>query len=253
VSLVLLLFAQKEASPMPTQPPAAYVFFDVDGTLISIKSMFSFHDYFVLQWGTAAEVDRRHRHQKFQDRMAGLHKAGAPREALNTAYYEFFCGLCPQDVATSARAWFAETSATTPCLYLPATCARLALHRSEGVEPVFVSGSLPEILAPLADALGVNHILATDLELVDGRYSGRIRPPQTIGAGKAEAIQRFLSEHGVDSRQCLAYGDDRSDQPMLEAVGHPRVVAGDPVLEALAAQRGWPVLAPHDEDSCQRA
>jgi phosphoserine phosphatase len=101
------------------------------------------------------------------------------------------------------------------------------------------------LLSPIAARLGVRHILATIMEVVDGSYTGRIFPPQTIGRGKAEAIAGFLERAGVSPSCCHAYGDDISDLPMLSAVGWPVVVRGDNrALEELALNRGWPVLSP---------
>ncbi|MEM7309008.1 MAG: HAD-IB family hydrolase, partial [Planctomycetota bacterium] len=114
--------------------------------------------------------------------------------------------------------------------------------RRRGVEPVLVSGSSREILRPIARRLGVDHVLATRVEVRAGIYTGRILPPQTIGAGKLRAAQAFLERTGANAGRCYAFGDHLSDLPLLEAVGHPRVVAGDPRLERQAHRRGWPVV-----------
>ena len=50
----------------------------------------------------------------------------------------------------------------------------------------------------------------------------------------------FLAQHEVTGTECAAMGDDGSDIPMLESVGHPIAVVGDPVLNAEATRRGWP-------------
>jgi HAD superfamily phosphoserine phosphatase-like hydrolase len=105
-----------------------------------------------------------------------------------------------------------------------------------------VSGSFPAVLTHLARRLGVRHLLATTLEVADGRYTGKILAPQTIGAGKALAIKQFLAGNGGHAEMCHAYGDDLSDLPMLEGVGHPTVVRGDPALEAHAKAMGWRIL-----------
>jgi phosphoserine phosphatase len=68
----------------------------------------------------------------------------------------------------------------------------------------------------------------------DGRYTGEVVRPM-IGEGKREAVLALLRDHpgGVDPRECYAYGDHPSDLPMLECVGNPRVVGGNPDLLSL--------------------
>jgi phosphoserine phosphatase len=83
------------------------------------------------------------------------------------------------------------------------------------------------------------------MEVVDGHYTGVIHPPQTIGQGKADAVRDFLAKMGYAAADCHAYGDDISDLPMLDAVGHPVVVAGGRGLATHAASVGWPVLSPN--------
>jgi phosphoserine phosphatase len=63
-----------------------------------------------------------------------------------------------------------------------------------------------------------------------------------IGQGKAEAVRDFLATHGARAEECFAYGDHITDLSMLEAVGHPVAVIGDPKLAQHAQQRRWETL-----------
>lgn len=103
--------------------------------------------------------------------------------------------------------------------------------------------SLQEILKPLADKLGVRHVLAANLERVDSVFSGWLIGHQTIGNGKRRAVEAFLQQHGVDSNECFGYGDHLSDLSLLESIDHPRVIEGDMHLEAIAHKRSWLILA----------
>jgi HAD superfamily hydrolase (TIGR01490 family) len=216
-----------------------YAFFDVDQTLISIKSMFSFQDF----WFAATGDDEGR--EAFWQEMTGLRAAKASRETLNRRYYAHFAGRSVDAVADLANAWFNRLAVTTEGLFHPPVVAALFRHQEHNQDPVLVSGSFPALLSPIAARLGVHHILATSMEVSNGLYTGGILPPQTIGQGKALAIERFLDRAGSPAAGCYAYGDDISDLPMLNAVGCPVVVRGDSVeLEALAARRGWPVISP---------
>ncbi|HXP95311.1 MAG TPA: HAD-IB family hydrolase [Telmatospirillum sp.] len=224
---------------MSISPVRAFAFFDVDETLISIKSMVSFQDYWFIATG-----DDEARASFWRD-MARLRDGKASRETLNRCYYASFAGRAVGAVADLAVAWFNEMSATTRDLFHPSVVAALFRHQDIGQEAVLVSGSFPALLSPIAARLGVRHILASDMEVADGCYTGRILPPQTIGLGKAEAMTAFLQRAGVSPSRCHAYGDDISDLPMLGAVGWPVVVREDDAeMVAVARSRGWPVLSP---------
>ena len=83
--------------------------------------------------------------------------------------------------------WYSEVR-SSPGFFIQSTLDQLLSHQVNGVLPVFVSGSSQEILAPLADELGVHYVLANKLEIVRNRYTGEIIPPQTIGIGKRDVI-----------------------------------------------------------------
>lgn len=214
----------------------SYAFFDVDETLIADITMASFQAYWYRSTG---ERDVR---QGFEREMADLQRQGAPREFVHRRYYAYFAGREVARVAQCAADWFVDLERRRPDLYHDAVVAELRRHQAVGCEAVLVSGSFPALLTHLAARLGVRHLLATALEIIDGRYTGRVLDPQTVGEGKARAIAEFLARHGGRADHCHAYGDHWSDLPMLESVGHPNVVRGDPVLEIHAEMAGWRIL-----------
>ncbi len=224
---------------MPHATSERYAFFDVDDTLIAVKSMFSFQDFWYDRVGDAAG------RAAFEEEMTRLRGEDAPWELLNRRYYAHFAGRAVTEVEDAGEAWFQHLETTVPGLFHAPIVAELRRHQVAGEEPVFVSGSFPALLAPVADRLGVHHTLSTTMEIAAGRYTGGILPPQTIGAGKATAVRNFLDQRGVPAAECFAYGDDISDLPMLALVGHPRVVSGGRGLAAHAATVGWPILSPH--------
>lgn len=215
-----------------------YAFFDVDDTLISVKSMLSFQDFWYHTRGER-EAEKLYR----SDLQAHMHEE-ACWSFLNRLYYRHFAGRQVAEVAAMGERWYALMKQHTPAFFHRPVVDALRAHQARGEEPVFVSGSFPALLEPLARELGVKHILATRMEIRDGTYTGEILPPQTIGQGKAEAIGQFLRSRATPAGGCYAYGDDWSDLPMLRAVGRPVIVAGGRKLESLARHEGWPVLQP---------
>ncbi|MDE2000190.1 MAG: HAD-IB family hydrolase [Burkholderiales bacterium] len=227
----------------------AYAFFDVDGTLIKGKSMFDFHDFW---YQNGAEASSRHEHEDISAILSSLAVSGASRALINRRYYEFFAGRSVSNVTACAKAW-AEQALEKPDFLVHKVVQRLSALRQDGVEPVFVSGSFVELLSPIAKALDVKYVLATRLVNDGKKYNGRITMPQTIGTGKAQAMHAFLADQDADGRDCWAFGDDISDVPMLELVGHPTAVIGDQELAMIAAIRDWPTikLTGPQEQACE--
>ena len=216
-----------------------YAFFDVDETLIGIKSMFSFRDFY-LRWTFGVEqgaAAQKHAQTQVQEQVV----RGLERTEINRLFWESFRGFEQTDVQQAAYAWHQQVR-QKPGYFIQQAVAALRQHQQEGTEPVFVSGSCIDILMPLATELGVKTLLTNRLEVEQGRFTGKLLPPQTIGAGKRQAMVDFLEESDALACDCYAYGDHLSDLPLLETVGHPRVVAGNTDLVSVARHRGWPVL-----------
>jgi HAD superfamily hydrolase (TIGR01490 family) len=114
-------------------------------------------------------------------------------------------------------------------------------HKSHGREVVIVSSSGEEVVGPIGEMVGADHVIATRMVVSDGRYTGEIEF-YAYGANKASAIAEHARRMGYDLDACYAYSDSATDLPMLEIVGHPTVVNPDRALRRLALQRGWPVL-----------
>jgi HAD superfamily hydrolase (TIGR01490 family) len=117
-------------------------------------------------------------------------------------------------------------------------------HHGAGRDVVLVSTSGAEVVGPIGELLGADHVIATQMEILDGRYTGEIAW-YIYGSTKADAIRQLAEEAGYDLAGSFAYSDSATDLPMLEAVGHPIAVNPDRALRRAAAARGWPVLDFH--------
>ena len=115
-------------------------------------------------------------------------------------------------------------------------------HRHAGRATYIVSASPVELVDPLAAALGMTGGIGTVSEIVDGEYTGNLAGPFCYGDGKVEAMRDLARWEGLDLGQCYAYSDSVSDLPMLRAVGHPVAVNPDSKLERIAHRHGWPIV-----------
>lgn len=124
------------------------------------------------------------------------------------------------------------------------TADRLQRHQAQGHTVAVVSAMFIPCLKSIAEHFGVKEFVGTQLEVQDGRYTGRIVPPLISGAAKADQARRFLSSKGeeIDWASSYAYGDSFTDRDMLSLVGHPVAVHPDAKLYALAQARKWEVI-----------
>ncbi len=128
-----------------------------------------------------------------------------------------------------------------PYLYAEAL-ALLAGHREAGQDVIIVSTSGQEMVAPIGELLGASSVIATRMQVTDGRYTGKM-DFYAYGEAKAGRLRELAAERGYWLPDCFAYSDSVTDLPMLEAVGHPHAVNPDRALRRIAHQRLWPVLA----------
>ena len=114
-------------------------------------------------------------------------------------------------------------------------------HRAAGRKVFLVSASPEEIVAPLAQYLGVDEAIATRAELDEqGRYTGRTER-YCYGPAKVVAIAEVAERDGIDLAASYAYSDSATDVPCCEAVGHPVAVNPDRELLRAAKRDDWEV------------
>ncbi len=117
----------------------------------------------------------------------------------------------------------------------------LAAHAAKGHTICIVSAATPYQVEPIAAELGIEHVMCTRLEVVNGRLTGEIVEPACWGEGKAIQARTFAKANDVDLDQSYFYTDSHDDLELLEIVGKPRPLNPDKKLFALATERDWPV------------
>jgi HAD superfamily hydrolase (TIGR01490 family) len=114
-------------------------------------------------------------------------------------------------------------------------------HHLAGRDVIIVSASGAEMVEPIGELLGVDAVIATQLAIEDGRYTGEIEF-YAYAENKASAIEELAALRGYDLDRSYAYSDSITDVHMLEVVGHPHAVNPDKELRRVARENGWPVL-----------
>ncbi len=113
-------------------------------------------------------------------------------------------------------------------------------RRAEGHLLAVLSASTRYVTQPLAESLGIDHVLCTELAVGDdGLFTGKAS--FCYGAEKVSRAERWAAEQNVALWRSSFYTDSVSDLPVLQRVGEPRVINPDPRLRVLASLHGWPV------------
>lgn len=234
---------------MNSQMEQKYAFFDVDNTVLDIKSMFSFLDFYISESRTITEDEKDRKAEAFYRDLNLTGNEQNNRKALNRKYYEFFSGRSRDETIMIAEKWFSRIRKKMDgTLYIKPVLERMQSLKETGVEVVFVSGSCHEILSPIMKDLRVSECIATVLEVVNGKFTGNISGKQIIGDGKSESIKEYAATKNIDLGRCYAFGDHVSDLDMLAIVGMPTVIEGDRELEKIASERSWEILRKSNSD-----
>lgn len=216
-------------------------FFDIDGTVINIKSMFSFLEFY---W--------RHKHpevankflENFNKHIELIFKNNGKREDVNKFYYQQFSGCDLQELEGIGETWWEQLEKNMTSLFNMTILSRLEQHKENNFEIVAVSGSMAPCLKPILKSIGVSRALYTKLEInKNQKLTGRILNAPVIGEGKANVINMFMSNNtNLTLSGSFGYGDHDSDIPMLKLTQHPHVINPNKSLEAYAINNRWEII-----------
>ncbi len=216
------------------RPTAA--FFDLDKTIIARSSAFVFSREFQASGLISRGAVLRSAYAQFVYLVGG-----ADHDQMEKMRHFMSQLVSGWDVQT-VRDIIAETlhHIVDPIVYDEAI-QLIADHHAAGRDVIIVSTSGAEMVEPIGRMLGADHVVATRLEVADGKYTGKIRF-YAYAENKAKAITDLARKRGYDLAECYGYSDSITDVHMLEVVGHPHAVNPDKELRRIAVERGWPVL-----------
>jgi len=130
----------------------------------------------------------------------------------------------------------------------PAARALLDSHRQRGDTLMIITATNAFITAPIARALGVDELLATEPEQVNGQYTGKVAGIPCFREGKVLRLNQWLAEQDQNLDNSWFYSDSHNDLPLLAMVTQPVAVDPDPQLARHAESHGWPIISLRDQD-----
>jgi len=213
--------------------------FDLDNTLLAGDSDHAWGEFLVEEGMVDAEDYKQANDRFYQEYLNG---------ELDIFHYQRFI-LQPltrhnmEELETWRDAFMSKKVAP---MMLDKAATLLAEHREQGHTLMIITATNRFITEPIAHKLGVEHLIATEPELVNGRFTGEVAGTPSFQEGKVERLNDWLACNGESLTGAWFYSDSRNDAPLLSKVDNPVAVDPDPTLEQLAREKGWKIMSLRD-------
>lgn len=115
-------------------------------------------------------------------------------------------------------------------------------HRQAGDTLIIITATNRFVTEPIASEFGIDQLIATEPEIKNGSYTGKVTGTPCFKEGKVERLNDWLESNQYKLDDSWFYSDSHNDLPLLNVVDHPVAVNPDPQLKAEAERLGWPIL-----------
>jgi len=219
-----------------SQQYAALAIFDLDNTLLGGDSDHAWGEFLIQQQLVNATEHKQKNDGFYADYLRG--------ELDMQAYLEFvlatIAGKTREELKPLHDAFMQEF--IQPML-LPKARTLLKNHRDKNHFLLIITATNRFITEPIAQLLGVDDILASEAEIIDGRYTGQPTGVPCYHAGKVTRLNEWLEGRAFDLEEAWFYSDSHNDIPLLEVVGNAVAVDADDKLCKHAKQNDWPLIS----------
>ena len=215
------------------------VLFDLDNTLLGGDSDFEWAQFLIEQGVLDREVYEA-KNQQFYDQ----YKAGT----LDIhAFLDFQLRPLSRHPRTQLDAWHAQyMQQKIKPIILPKARELVARHAVDAGLMAIVTATNSFVTAPIAKEFGIENLIATEPEQVNGQFTGKVVGVPSFREGKVARLNAWLQARGLNWQSITEswfYSDSLNDLPLLERVTHAVAVDPDPILRAHADNHGWPVIS----------
>lgn len=213
--------------------------FDLDGTLIETDSDHAFGEFMVAIGWVDGDAFKRRNDGFYDDYQAARLDIGAYIDFATAPWRDRSA-----DAALAMRERFMR-ECIQPALGERAM-ALVRGHREAHDRVAIVTATNEFITRPIADAFGVDDLIAVELARDDnGVVTGAIHGVPSFREGKIVRVEQWLAAQGLrhaDFDRITVYSDSTNDLPLLQWATHPVATNPGPALATIASDRGWPVL-----------
>lgn len=215
------------------------VLFDLDNTLLAGDSDFEWAQFLISKGVLDREVHEAKNREFYEHYKAGtldIHAfldfqlkplARHPREQLNAWHAEYMQSRVRPMMTDKAR-------------------QLVQMHQQDADLCAIITATNRFVTAPIAREFGIAHLIATEVEEVDGQYTGRGTGIPCFKEHKITRLEMWLADQGLlweDITQSWFYSDSLNDLPLLSKVNFPVAVDPDDTLEAHAKLNDWPIIS----------
>jgi putative phosphoserine phosphatase/1-acylglycerol-3-phosphate O-acyltransferase len=155
-----------------------------------------------------------------------------------TVHAQYLAGRSESEYIANSERLFRRAIAK---LIYPEARQLIEAHRAAGHSIAIISSATPYQVMPAAKDLEIEDVYATDLEVVDGQFTGGVIKPTCFGVGKVDAAERFAEKRDSSLENCFFYSDSTDDIELLEAASRPVVLNGSRELRVIARDKGWSI------------
>ena len=208
----------------------AAAFFDMDNTLLRVDSGMSWVRFLYRRGELPPRMVAKALYWQALYKLAVL-----DMDAVFTRLVEDLRGDSEAEMIAKCEIWYRDHVAPEVA---PLARAAVEHHRTQGHVVVLATGSTLYAARPVARGVGIDHVLSTELEVADGKFTGRPRA-LCFGRHKVALAESWAARNGIDLGASYFYSDSYNDVPLLERVGTAIAVNPDARLRRHARRRGW--------------
>lgn len=213
--------------------------FDLDNTLLAGDSDFEWGQFLIGEGVLDRELHLARNVQFYEDYKAGTLDI--------QAFLEFQLKPLSHHPRRQLDAWHAKyMEQKIRPMMTPKARALVEQHRAAGDLLVIITATNSFVTGPIAREFGVDHLIGTTPEEVDGQFTGRVSGVPSFKEGKITRLLQWLESRGETLQSFEAswfYSDSHNDLPLLKLVDHPVAVDPDPTLRQYAEANAWPVIS----------
>lgn len=212
--------------------------FDLDNTLLLGDSDFQWAQFLIEQRALDRELHEAKNLEFYEQYKAGTLDI---HEFLN-----FQLKPLARHSRNQLNAWHGEfmTQKILPMI-APGAYKLIERHKLDGDLCIIITATNSFVTAPIAQTLGIDNLIATEPEHINGEFTGHVSGIPCFREGKISRLENWLDEHNLtwlSFLQSWFYSDSLNDLPLLGKVTHPVAVDPDATLKSHAEEHGWPII-----------